>query len=108
MESKSNACKGATGGGPKIHLAPAAMAARKRTKPRSHASHRLPRGSGMKVPGQDATRRTCPLHCLERTRVVAEEITIRQGVAETVPFPCRQGETETAHTLRHLRLGGRR
>ena len=44
----------------KIHPAPAAMAARTRTKPRSHASHRLLGGRMMKDPGQGTTRNTCP------------------------------------------------
>ena len=52
--------------------------------------------------------RTCPLLRQEETTVEAGEITIRQGVAETVMTPHRQDEAGTARALRHLRLGGRR
>ena len=62
----------------------------------------------MKVPGQGITRRTCPLLRQEETTAVVRETTIRQGVAEIVLTLHRQEETETAHALRHLRLGGRR
>ena len=51
---------------------------------------------------------TCPLLRQEETTVEVGEITIRQGVAETVMTPHRQDEAGTARALRHLRLGGRR
>ena len=92
----------------KTHPALVAMAARARTSPRNQASLRLPEGGRMKVPGQGATRRTCPLLRLEGTTVVARETTIRQGVAEIVLTLRRQEETETVRALCHLRLGGRR
>ena len=94
--------------GPKTHPAPVAMVARTRTKPRSHASRRLPGVGTMKVLGQGVSRRTCLLLRLEETMAEVGESTICQGVAEIVLMLHRQGETETAHALRHLRLGGRR
>ena len=92
----------------KTHPAPVAMAAKTRTSPRNHANLRLPEGGRTKVLGQGATRRTCPLLRLEGTTAVARETTIRQGVVDIMLTPHRQEETETAHALRHLRLGGRR
>ena len=92
----------------KTHLVPVAMMAKARTSPRSHASLRLPEGGKMKVPGQGATKRTCPLLRQEETTAEVGETIIRQGVAETVLTPRCQEEAETVRALRHLRLGGRR
>ena len=92
----------------RTRLAPVAMAAKARTSLRSHASLRLPEGGKMKAPGRDVAMKTCPLLRQEETTVEVGEITIRQGVAETVMTPHRQDEAGTVHALRHLRLGGRR
>ena len=92
----------------KTHPALAAMAEKARTSPRNHARLRLPKGGKTKVLEQGVITKTCPLLRQEETTVEVGEITIRQGVAETVMTPHRQDEAGTARALRHLRLGGRR
>ena len=108
LESKSNACKGATNGGPEDPSGSSSHGGKDKDKAKEPRKSPPPRRRDDEGSRTGRNPEDLPPPPPRRNDGGGREITICQGVAEIVLTPHRQEDTETAHALRHLRLGGRR